>query len=248
MKKKSLSLYERFHNRMKLQKKVIGVKNFTYRDLIQVLEKYVKNEDKILDIGCGAGTIDFFLANKGLKVTGIDISVKAVEMCKKNSHELGFDSKLKFEKINFPIHSIVEKFNLIICSEVLEHLKDDKVALKEIYKLLFTGGITIFSVPSKNAPLYKLGLANIFDNKVGHLRRYTQLELKDLINDAGFDILEIIKTEGMLRNVLFLNSILGKTIKILNEIEFLSDIITYFDNLIIPLFGESNIFILAKKK
>ena len=248
MKKKSLSLYERFHNRMKLQKKVIGAKNFTYRNLIRVLEKYVKKEDEILDIGCGAGAIDFFLANRGFKVTGIDISTNAIEMCKKSSHALEFESQLKFARINFPIQDIAEKFNLILCSEVLEHLKDDKIAVEKAYKMLCNGGISIFSVPSKNAPLYKIGYTDKFDKRVGHLRRYSQTEFKTLIVDAGFEILEIIRSEGILRNFLFLNSSLGWIIRILNNINFMSDLVIFFDNITIPFFGESDILIVAQKK
>lgn len=243
-----LLLYEIFHKNIKPQERIIGTENFTYRNVIHVLEKYVKNDDKILDIGCGVGTIDFFLANRGFNVKGIDVSQNAIEMCKKNSHALGLESQLTFSRVDFPTHNIEEKFNLIICSEVLEHLKDDKIALKEIYKILLTGGISIFSVPSKNAPLYRIGLTKKFDKRVGHLRRYAQIELKDLIINAGFDILDILKTEGVLRNILFLNSTLGKTVKILNKVKFLSDAITFLDNLTIPLFGESNILIIARKK
>lgn len=247
MKKNLPLLYENLHKKTKSQKKIIEKKNFTYRNLIKILEKYIDNEDKILDIGCGAGTVDFYLANQGHKVLGIDISEKAVKACRKSARALGLKDRASFKKLNFPERKPQGKFDLIICSEVLEHLESDKKAVEVIFGLLRPGGIVIFSTPSKNAPLYKLGLAKKFDEKVGHLRRYFLKELKTLVRKTGFVVLETIKTEGILRNFLFLNPIAGKLVRVLNKIGFLSDITTFVDRLTISLFGESNIFIVAQK-
>ena len=56
---------------------------FTYRHLIRILKPYLPKVKKILDIGSGVGTIDFYLASKGKEVTGIEISKSAVELARK---------------------------------------------------------------------------------------------------------------------------------------------------------------------
>mgnify|MGYP001604730736 FL=1 len=63
----------------------------------------------------------------------------------------------------------------------------------------------------------------------------------------GLEILELKKTEGILRNFLFTNSLGGFLLKILNKWP-ISKIVTFLDNLTIPVFGESDIFLVAKKK
>lgn len=211
------------------------------------MDRYITGQKKILDIGCGAGTVDFYLASQGHKVLGLDISERAVKTCGETAQALNLKDELNFEKLNFPDERPSGVFDLVICSEILEHLKDDKKAVEAIFNLLRPGGVVIVSAPSENAPLYRIGLAKNFDKKVGHLRRYSPEELGILIRKAGFVIRQITKTEGLLRNFLFLNPTAGKIIRMLNKIEILSDMVTFVDRLTIPLFGESDIFIIAQK-
>jgi len=241
------NFYNRFHKVTGLQSSFIEAENFTYRNLIKILEKYINNKKPVLDIGCGVGTIDYFLAKRGYDIEGIDISEQAINICKKNSEILGLKDNIKFKRINFPKEKIRGKYDLIICNEVLEHLKEDKEAVKAIFNLLYSKGIAVFSVPSKNAPLYKMGFADEFDRKVGHLRRYLAKELEDLLKKENFEIKETIRTEGLLRNFLFLNPLFRSLIKILNRIRLLSDLVTFLDNFTIYLFGESDIFVIAQK-
>lgn len=245
MKQDELSFYERFHRRTKVQKKIIEKRNFTYRNLISVLERYINDQDEILDIGCGAGTIDFYLASRGHKVLGIDIAGDALDRCEKSAQLLGLESKLSFEKLNFPEERPQGKFDLVICSEVLEHLKNDEKAISVIFELLRPGGFAVFSVPSQNAPLYKLGIAKEFDKKVGHLRRYSLKEIKALVSKEDFLICEVKKSEGIFRNFLFLNPVASMAIRFIRG--SLSDLVTFIDNLSLRFFGESQIFVVAQK-
>ncbi|RJQ38902.1 class I SAM-dependent methyltransferase [Candidatus Microgenomates bacterium] len=238
-------LYEDFHKTSNIQKKLIKKNNFTYRNIIKFIDSYLNFSKKnILDIGCGAGTISLYLANRGNKVLGIDISKNAIEKCKKSANFLKLNN-VKFEKVNFPTDVPVGKFDFIICSEVIEHLKNDELALKKIFSILNSGGVAIISTPSINAPLFRWGLASEFDNRVGHLRRYSLIELVRKCENAGFKVLETRKTEGLLRNFLFLNPIGGKVLRFIKF--FLSNIVTFVDEIFLKIFGESNIFIIVKK-
>lgn len=239
------SRYEDFHNITLPQTHLVSENNFTYRIIFDVLNKFSKSRQKILDIGCGVGTISFYLASKGHEVLGIDISNNAINACRESAKRLRLKKNAHFRVINFPKQIPDERFDLIICSEVIEHLYDDDLALKKIFLLLKPGGIAFISTPSINAPLYKLGLAKDFDKRVGHLRRYSLKELVNKCRKCGFAIQKTIKTEGLLRNFLFLNPMAGKLVRFIKF--FISDLITFIDNLLIPIFGESDIVVVVKK-
>lgn len=236
--------YDKFHKATTVQSKIINDNNFTYRIILKIINKYLTYPSNILDIGCGAGALALYYAGKGNDILGIDISQKAVDSANESAKYIGLQN-IRFKKMNFPKEIPDEKFDFIIFTEVIEHLEDDLLALKKIFSLLKSGGIVVISTPSKNAPLHKLGLAKDFDTQVGHLRRYTINELAHEINACGFKILETKKTEGILRNFLFLNPIAGKLVRFIKF--FLSDWVTWADNISLKLFGESNIFIVAQK-
>jgi ubiquinone biosynthesis O-methyltransferase len=239
-------IYEKFHQKTTFQEKVINVKNFTYRIILGVINNHISNfsNKAILDVGCGAGTISLYLANKEANIIGVDISRKAIDSCKKSAKALKLKNKTQFicntiEKVKFR-----RKFDLIICSEIIEHIPNDKAFLKRIHKLLENNGLLILSTPSINAPLYKIGLAQNFDKRVGHIRRYSKKQISDLVKNSGFTIEKVRLTEGVLRNFFFLTRF-GWFIKFFRGI--ISDIVTVMDNLLIRLFGESQIFIVARK-
>lgn len=243
-------LYENFHKYSSVVKKVIGNNNFTYFNLLFILKKYYKyqlnEKTTVLDLGCGTGTISFYLAQKGFNVLGVDISKRALQLANKSAGELGLKNKVRFIRKDISKLNLGEKkFNLIICSEILEHLEKEKIILNKIYAYLRKNGVLIVSVPSKKAPLYRWGLANEFDKKVGHLRRYTKEEVIKLLIENKFIIKKVLKTEGLIRNSLFLIKNLGFIIK------FIRGPLPYafncVDSLFIPILGESQIFVVATK-
>lgn len=240
-----MNKYEEFHKNTSAQKKLINPNNFTYRLLFDIFEKYLYDGSSVLDIGCGAGTISLYVAHLGKNVTGLDISDKAIKEAKKSAKSLGLKN-IKFEVMDFPYQIPKGSYDLIFCFEVLEHLKDDELALKEIHKLLKRNGSLIISVPSENAPLYRLGYAKGFDQRVGHVRRYTLEKLLKKLKKNNFEILEYQKNEGIFRNFLFLNPYAGKLLRGMKWI--IGDIFTVFDNISVNLFGESQIIIVARKK
>lgn len=238
--------YDVYHSKRKIQKRIISDSNFTYINLIGIIRKYLgKRQTRILDIGCGVGTISFYLASKGHYVTGIDLSESAIKMAKKNAKVLHLENNLEFLLVDFPKNSIKDKFQVVLISEVLEHLNDDKKAIKLAYGLLEKGGTVIASCPSSNAPLYKLGLLDNFDKEVGHLRRYTLKKLIELFKTSGFNVIESVKTEGFIRNFLYTNKVGEKFIKFIRGP--ISYLVSALDSLTIRLFGESQIFVIAKK-
>jgi SAM-dependent methyltransferase len=236
--------YDSFHGNTMDQKRVIRMNNFTYRIALGVIMKYLKQDDRILDIGCGSGTLSFFFAAMGNRVCGIDVSKRAIESCTRSSRFLKLN-KTSFKIMDFPNVIPSETYDFVILCEVLEHLKEDSKALEKIFDLLKPGGIAVISTPSKNAPLFRMGRVQEFDKRVGHLRRYDLSELISISKRAGFIVLEAKKTEGILRNFLFVNPWAGRLVRYIKF--FISDLITLLDNILIPIFGESNIFIVVER-
>jgi SAM-dependent methyltransferase len=79
---------------------------------------------------------------------------------------------------------INDDLNTIICLNVLEHIDDDSTVLKNFCNLLSPGGHAILLVPQHP------WLFTPIDESVGHFRRYTALELRKKMEDAGFEVVE----------------------------------------------------------
>jgi ubiquinone/menaquinone biosynthesis C-methylase UbiE len=201
---------------------------------------------KVLDVGCGTGAFDFYLANKGFEVTGVDVSRNAITSARENASRFGLSERTRFYTSPFLKFNLKRKFDIVICSEVLEHLKNDKGVVNKIFKLLNPGGICVFSSPSVNSVVYKFGMAKEFDKKVGHLRRYSVPDFYGLVSEAGFDIVRLKKNQGFLRDVFFIFPFGDLIIRAANRFGFVSDLLTLVDNLFLPL-GEAQIIILAKR-
>ena len=244
---KKNNLYEKYHEFTHTQKKIIAENNFTYRNIIFFLKKYLFSNKKfknVLDIGCGAGTIPLYIASRGYGVHGIDISDKAVDSASDSAKHLKLNNA-KFERIDFPERYPDGTYDFIVFTETIEHLKDDRKALNVIFKILRKDGLLLISTPLTSAPLARFGFVKEFDERVGHLRRYTEEELIRKSKDAGFSVVEMKKTEGILRNYLFINDNAGKLVRYLKY--FIWDIVALVDSLLIPIFGASNVFLILKK-
>jgi 2-polyprenyl-3-methyl-5-hydroxy-6-metoxy-1,4-benzoquinol methylase len=128
----------------------------------------------VLDVGCGSGRLSKALSEKGYSVVAIDTDWKAVDITKKKGIR-AFVSDINDWKSN-------EKFDCIILGDVLEHIEDDKSAMRKIHAMLKPNGCIIVNVPS-----YQF-LFGKHDVALGHKRRYSDNELKNKLKDSGFKI------------------------------------------------------------
>lgn len=118
----------------------------------QVIKFIRKNPElKILEIGCGTGQLAEYLYDEGFSYYhGFDFSEVAIEKAKKRVPEFNFFLANALSKEPFTLN-----FDVVICLEVFEHIKNDLKVLQNIPE----GKIVIFSVPK-------------FDNP-GHVRWFT---------------------------------------------------------------------------
>lgn len=243
--------YEEFHKER--SKGLISIPNqgdFSYRTILPHLDKLLKRGQRVLDIGCGNGALSFFAASRGCAILGVDISKKAISGCQFNTKRLGFVRNLKFQVINFNNTQVKirGKFDLVICSEVIEHLNDDVRVLKNIYEQLKPGGLFFLSTPSINSPIHRFRMlfykTDYFDKEVGHLRRYELNKLVLLLKETNYKILKTYKTEGVLRNFFFVTKIGAKLQWLLRR--GIRDIISIIDSGLLFL-GECDLIIIASK-
>jgi len=93
----------------------------------------------ILDIGCGGGLISEPMARLGAKVTGVDASEKNINIAKLHSKKNG----LKINYLNNSPENLehIEKFDIILNLEIVEHVDNVNLYIKSCYKLLKKNGL-----------------------------------------------------------------------------------------------------------
>lgn len=236
----SQKLYDNYYfNQKDKQNRVISRDNYTYETLISFIDRFDIRNRRIIDLGCGVGTIDFYLASKGNLVTGLDISLKAIKKARKSAKALNYENVCNFKQVDLnKDFNLSSKFDVIICSEVLEHIENDMELVNKIKFIAEKGGLVIFSVPLKNAPLFRWGLLRKFDDRVGHLRRYDEVMLFNLFNKLHYTLLAAIETEGVFRNLLFTSGAFGIFLRLAKGPVI--NIYHFIDRLSIFLFGPSN--------
>lgn len=240
------NFYEKFHENSKVQRHIVDSNNFTYRPLFTCINKFLPTRGKVLDIGCGTGSISLYLSKFNLNVVGLDISRKAISVANLNKKKFNIKN-ISFKNMSFEKYRSSSNFDLIVCFDLLEHVNDDKSTLIHIHNLLKNGSTLFLSVPSLNAPLYRIKLLKNFDEKVGHLRRYSENNLATLLHESKFRIVKVCKREGLLRNLLFTNDWIGKSIKIV-KLPILNKIFCFIDEILLKFFGESQLIFVAIKK
>jgi methionine biosynthesis protein MetW len=146
--------------------------------------------DSVLDIGCGEGTTLHLLREiSGISGIGTDISMKTVYRASKR----GFETILHSAETPFPFAS--RSFDLVICSEVLEHLRFPHKCLLEIRRILSEEGVVIFSIPNLGFLRNRLRLfigrnpIDSFEYHLSeHLHHWTKAGFRTMLEDFGLKI------------------------------------------------------------
>jgi len=152
----------------------------------------INPEGTMLDLGCGEGRHIFGLMEKfpDLKCIGLDPHIESLE---KAFEGLKFLESISNTKTNFLSGSAYslpfsdDSFDLVVCSEVLEHLHDYKDAIKEINRVLKPGGQFLASVPAEFPEKICWLLSEAYQNQPGgHLRIFKKNELIKEVAEHNF--------------------------------------------------------------
>jgi 2-polyprenyl-3-methyl-5-hydroxy-6-metoxy-1,4-benzoquinol methylase len=134
----------------------------------------------ILEVGAGIGTFINQLSKAG-NLTSVEIDRQNLSHLKKRYSS---KAKIGYGDIEKGVYFFPKskKFDSVISLNVLEHIKDDRAAVKNMYKCLKTGGVCVLLTPA-----HMFAYGNI-DKALGHYRRYTKEGLTEMFIDAGFKI------------------------------------------------------------
>lgn len=121
------------------------------------LDKYITGESlEVFDIGGGPGRYAFYLAEKGHKVSLLDLSNKNIEVAKEKARELNINLEKYIHGNALELGEYEQKYDVILLMGPLYHLVKDadrKQALEGALRLLKPGGIIVTSFISKYAPI-----------------------------------------------------------------------------------------------
>ncbi|RZI41531.1 bifunctional 2-polyprenyl-6-hydroxyphenol methylase/3-demethylubiquinol 3-O-methyltransferase UbiG [Herbaspirillum sp. HC18] len=108
----------------------------------------------VVDIGCGGGILAESMAKKGAKVTGIDLSEKALKVADLHSLESGI--QVRYEMISAEQLAAREPaaFDVVTCMEMLEHVPDPAAVVQACATLVKPGGHVFFSTINRNPKAY----------------------------------------------------------------------------------------------
>jgi len=156
------------------------IDKFSRSNLLNNIESNIKDKT-VLEIGCSSGWLikDLKKKFKYINYVGSDVLKLTLLRLSKKYKKIPF---LKFDITKNPLKKI--KFDNIIMLNVLEHIKDDYLAIRNTYKLLNQNGIIYIEVPAHQF------LYDNYDKQLSHFRRYSIVDLEKKLKKAGYKIIK----------------------------------------------------------
>ena len=158
------------------------------------LESLVKGSDlyrqnnRILDVGCGEGWILEVAKKNGWDVYGTEYSARAIEICEAKGIKM-YKGVLKPEEMQ------ANEFDVIVSSETIEHINNPREDFSNICKLLRKGGLLYVTTPNFNSYLrYLLKEKYNIIKYPEHLSYYTKTTLNTLLTSCGFKKVKLLTT------------------------------------------------------
>ena len=159
------------------------------RILLTILRRYLgagpADGRRILDVGCGTGTMLTYLATLG-QADGVDIDEEAVGYC----HDRGLAQVTQAPADHLPYDDAT--FELVTALDVVEHIDDDLGVLREMKRVLKPGGGLLITVPAYRFLWGRQDEINL------HKRRYVASEVRERLRSAGFDVQKLTYMNALL--------------------------------------------------
>lgn len=178
--------------------------------VVSAFQEYLKPSSEVADVACAAGNFALTLAEKGFKVTAVDLLEDLLDYAKKK-HTSG---EIKFVKCNLMDYRHPHPIDGILMGEVIEHVAWPEQLIESAKQNLKTGGIFVVTTPNgeyggNDLPTFsQIGDRSKFEAEQfhhgHHLFLYTPGELKSLLEKGGFEVLrvEVFNSHYLTKNVL----------------------------------------------
>jgi 2-polyprenyl-6-hydroxyphenyl methylase/3-demethylubiquinone-9 3-methyltransferase len=171
----------------------VGLVPQDYRARLAFLLAHVQVGQRVLDVGCGEGRFAAALSDAGAQVVGVDVAEEPLRRARAQHPEL--DLCLLPSHGPWPLQDA--SFEVVWAGETIEHVADTAAWLSEVRRVLRSGGTLLLSTPA-HGPLRVLGLALSrrafaahFEPRSEHLRFYSRASLSGLLEDFGFEGVEL---------------------------------------------------------
>lgn len=151
----------------------------------------IKPSERVIDIGCGASQYTLRLAEKGAVVLGIDKNTELINRILANN----VHPNLKYMVMDLSKELPQEKFDVAVCSHVLEHLEDPVAFLKRLSCITSRVIIKVPRVDSGWKKLMKKDLGIFWLDDADHRKEYTFDILLDELDKSGY--IPVIKETGL---------------------------------------------------
>lgn len=113
---------------------------------------------KVLDVGCGGGILSEAMAHRGAQVTGIDMGKAPLEVAKLHLLESGVTVDYQLSAAEPFAKQHPQKFDVVTCLEMLEHVPDPASIIQSCYNLLKPGGLLFVSTINRNPKSYAFAI------------------------------------------------------------------------------------------
>jgi len=165
------------------------LKSWTADHYLDLLASYTGTPltGHLLEVGCGNGDFLVRAAARGLSVTGVDRSAHFVETA---SGKLGNRGRVICGDIGQVLASGT-RFNFVVFTDVLEHVRDPRAFLRDVHALLLEDGVVVAVVPSLDSASARLMKGKWIEFKPEHLWYFSTATLKWLFYDEAFGVLAV---------------------------------------------------------
>lgn len=130
--------------------------------LKSIFAKYIepnkKMEDiKLLDVGCGGGIISYEMSKLGIKPFGIDANESNVSIAQEHAQNNSYSAQFFHTTVEDYVNN-GNKFDVILCLELIEHIINPQEFVSNLAKLLNKGGVIVISTLNRTAKSYLLAI------------------------------------------------------------------------------------------
>jgi 2-polyprenyl-6-hydroxyphenyl methylase/3-demethylubiquinone-9 3-methyltransferase len=173
---------------------------------------------RVLDIGCGGGILAEALAQKGARVTGIDMAELSLKVARMHLHESALEIDYQLSTVEAFAEHNAAQFDIVTCLEMLEHVPDPASIITSAAQLLKPGGVLFLSTINRNPKSFALAILGaeyilrMLPRGTHEYKRFIKpSEMAAQLRACGMKISDI---SGMIYNPLSGNYSLGRDIDV----------------------------------